>query len=422
MFISIIVFLLFLFYLFSNKRKAIIIAYPVSLLFTTIPLISIGKTHVGLCISIFAIIIIVALENSSRVFIRNPFFVPIALTVLGYLFTWLFGEGRSSLYPLIANIILTLIPLFIYPYIRKEEDIHFFIRCLGIVVGIAVLYSVIEFVLGRNVWMYWLQSQTKDVIFHDHIEDIRFGYGRCNSFFDFPIPFGDVCAITFSFLLFYFYAYKNHVFSTFQLVTILFLLSIGLILSNSRAPLIAIIIGILHYPVFRSKKMLLAGLTISVSLIYFAGDSMYLIYDSMFGNNYANVGGSSANLRTNQFLFCLDQFQQYPYFGGGLNRMEMLQGAIGGRELMGGESQLFVLMVNQGLSGIIPYFLSYLYMVFSFAKGRRRFPLFFSFAWMSAALASLTTGISIAFPMIILLVVFRSYNLGLIKNEQLNGK
>lgn len=398
-----------------NTKRAIICAYPLCLLFTTLPLVSVGKIHIGLSFSIFIVIIIVSLYKSYRYINKNPLLTPIKLIVCGYLLSWLFGAERSSIYPLTSAIVTTIIPLFIFPFIERKQDVYCFIKCMCLVLLASVLYALVEFSLGKNVWMYWLQSQTSATIFHDHIDNIRFGYGRCNSFFDFPIPFGDVCAIFFSFLLFYKYSYIELKINGRYIIILMGLMLVGLILSNSRAPVMAFFVGILHYPMFRNTKKFLFAVLFVITIIIIAHNSIFLIVDSLFGDNYADVSGSSSSMRINQFAICLDQFLKYPYFGGGLNRMEYLQGALKGEGLYGGESILFILMVNQGLVGIIPYFLAFFYMVKVFKKEQRRFPLFLSLAWLTASLASLTTGVTIAFPMVLLLVVYRSYRLGMIK-------
>lgn len=51
--------------------------------------------------------------------------------------------------------------------------------------------------LNYNVILYWLQSQTDFSFWVDHTNDIRYGYGRYNSLFHFPITFGDACVVFF---------------------------------------------------------------------------------------------------------------------------------------------------------------------------------------------------------------------------------
>lgn len=416
MLVTVIIFLLFLFYLLIETKKAIIISYPFSLLFTTLPLFSFDKTHIGLSFSIFTSVIL-ASSGNFYLLKKNPFFPPIILILLGILLSWYFGEDRSSVYVVFSSIITTVVPLFIYPYLRTPNDVKLFIKSFIIVISLAVLYSIVEFINGRNIWMYWLQNQTNATIFHDHINDIRFGYGRCNSFFDFPIPFGDVCAMMFCFILFYYNSYINPIYSRFHLSIIMVLMVIGLFLSNSRAPLLAIAIGILHYPVFRNKKTLFIASVFVLFIFVFAYDSLVNVYDSMVGENGQEFSGSTTNLRINQYMICLDAFNRNPIFGGGFNAFDRLHEMAGTSQLMGAESILFVLMVTQGLAGLLPYFFSHVYVVWKFPKGTRLFPLTFSLAWLAASLASLTTGVTLTFPLLLLLAVYRSYELGLIKRK-----
>ncbi len=418
MLITILFFLIFLVALIYDKQKTIIAIYPITLLTTTLPLFVIGKTSFGLNFCVYSLIIIMSVLNIQNKYRKNPFSLPILVTVIGYILTFFYGAYKSSVYPFVTHIVSSLIPLALYPYFKSSSDINRFIKWLCLSFSIAAIYGVVEYLNGRNFIMYWLQTQTTFVIFHDHIDDFRFGYGRCNSFFDFPISFGDACAMMFSFMLFYIYAYKKYVLKYKTLIVILVLMIVGIFLSNSRAPMLAFVVGILHLPFFRSSKRTLGILAVLLIFVLFSWNNLTLIYDSILGMNKSGVEGSSVEMRNTQFLFCLDDFMRNPVFGGGFNRLRELQGDIGGRELMGGESQLFILMVDHGLMGLLSYFLTVVYMCFFTPAYLRRFSVIFTLAWVIAAFSSLTTGLTISFPMILLLLVYRANELEMIEVHQ----
>lgn len=81
------------------------------------------------------------------------------------------------------------------------------------------------------------------------------------------------------------------------------------------------------------------------------------------------------------------------------------------RELMGAESQAFFLLVEQGLCGIVVYLYGCVSMVRVFWKGNGRryfkFALCLALAWVAADMISLTTGLTITFPIILLMIVYR---------------
>lgn len=412
MIISIIIFIYFLIKLIRNYRQGILIAFPLTLLFTTIPLIQIGNTHIGLKDAIFSVIYISLLFTKYRKDIKsNPLYIPLLCTLIGFTLTFIFGAYSSSTYIYWTNISNNiLIPLAIWPILKNKEDIFFIIKSFCIIIFICCTYGIVEFILKENIWMYWLQAQTSLKLFIDHSNDIRFGFGRCNSFFHFPITFGDVCAIFAGFILFIKNNTINKTFNIRTLNIVLILAIIGVILSNSRASLIALIIIFFQIPFTKNKKYLFIGILIVICFLPF----LKSVYASMFGNVDDSVGGSSVGMRNTQLLISFNEFLQHPLFGGGFNRAENL--AADNIELMGAESQIFIQLIQYGLSGIIPYILTIIYMVKIFPSKYRRFPFFLTMSWISADIISLTTGITISYPIIYLLIVYRMYSLQILKN------
>ena len=146
----------------------------------------------------------------------------------------------------------------------------------------------------------------------------------------------------------------------------------------------------------------------------FGGSYILRSLESMTGGWNENVGGSSMSMREVQLAYCLNEFYQNPLFGAGFNRLMELQDE-SNRELMGAESQAFFLLVEQGLCGIVVYLYGCVSMVRVFWKGNGRryfkFALCLTLAWVAADMISLTTGLTITFPIILLMIVYRSIQL-----------
>lgn len=120
------------------------------------------------------------------------------------------------------------------------------------------------------------------------------------------------------------------------------------------------------------------------------------------------------SLRQTQLAYCLNEFYQNPFFGAGFNRLMELQDE-SNRELMGAESQAFFLLVEQGLCGILVYLYGCVSMAKTFLTENRcryfKFALCLTLAWVAADIISLTTGLTITFPIILLMIVCRSIQL-----------
>lgn len=277
------------------------------------------------------------------------------------------------------------------------------------------IYGIIEFLLNYNIILYWLQSQTDLSFWVDHTNDIRYGYGRYNSFFHFPITFGDACVVFFYFLTFFYSKYEGVFISRKSYIKTLCLLLIGVFLANSRATILALVFGLLQFDYIRKPKTLLIAFFIFLIMVLPFSDYILNVYHSIFDftGNY-DVGGSSMDMRMRQLDISLFLFLQNPIFGGGLSMIYYLMTDISIPELAGAESQLFYLLIERGLLGI----LGYLWLIISMCKllpSYRKFNMVFVGIWVLASFVSLTVGLYINFPIIFLLIIYKSQKLNLLK-------
>ena len=412
MLFSIIVFLVFLVKFNNDFKRTALALFPVSLLFTTLPLVVIGKTVIPLNLSLFFLFYFLCIRKKIYPRADNPFkkCLYVAIATVGLIAVG--GAYRSPYAIVIGQLYLYIFPLFLYPFLQSKKSVVLFLRYLFIVLCLISVNGIIEFIFHKNLWMYFLQSQTSVPIFQDYADDIRMGYGRCNSVFYFPIPFGDICAIAFGFFLLLLYK-ANHLMERKKVLILMGLMFIGVILSNSRAPILAMMVACLHFPI---KKQYIKPLCIFGLLVFLLmGNYLLSIVNSITDVSSSDVGGSSVHLRLSQLLISIYEFVQNPIFGGGYNRVEIAQEVYKGQGLAGAESHLFVLMINEGIVGIISYVYSYITLFLAFPKGQRKFPFILASAWVVAAFVSLTTGLTIVFPMVLLMVIYQANKLKLIK-------
>ena len=206
---------IFLFFILSfivNKKRAILYILPLSLFFTTLPLVKIGGTYIGLCDAINFVICGYAFskKRARNSIFYNPLFYPLFANFIFLLLIAAYGTERTSLYVLwktISNEIL--LPLVLIYFLQTKTDIELLVKLYLKVFMVLCIYGIIEFLLNHNIILYWLQSQTDLSFWVDHTNDIRYGYGRYNSFFHFPITFGDACFVFFYFLIFFYNKYRG---------------------------------------------------------------------------------------------------------------------------------------------------------------------------------------------------------------------
>ena len=399
------------FFLFSFKKAALVL-FPFSLLVTTLPLVSIGPAVISLNFALQVSFYLLYFFRKKRAWkTKNfPFKSATIITCAAILLCAVFGETRTPYYVIASSISNALLPMFLWPVLNTEGGVRYLTKAFAAAIVIIVGYGLIEFILQQNIWQDYIQSTTSVTIYHSHMDDVRFGYGRCSSLFDFPIPFGDVCAILFSLFVFLL-KHSSYILDRKSTIIVILLCTLGVFLANSRASLVAFLIGMFFlFDKVNVKSLCLAACIIFVVYV-FGGDYISDNIASMSGDD--EIGGSSADARMRQLEISLFELFRNPIFGGGQDRLDYAQSHYWGS--YGLESVIFVLMIGKGLLGLLSYLYTYI-TLFVKASANVRFPAFIiATAWVVAACFSLTTGVEITFPMMVIVLIIKANQYNLLK-------
>ena len=239
--------------------------------------------------------------------------------------------------------------LVLYCLIAEEKDLTTIIDSLSLYIILLVGNGIVQFVTGINIIGDWILDSMKESAFF--AEDVDYGIRgiRINSFLGHSICFGDVCAI---FLLVFVYFYRNN-YRRQKSVIIIILLVIGVLLSNSRTPLLALMIYLL--PVLTDKEIVnkyrsfyIFGIPLA---ILFISIPIYHMLDSMFNENTIyDTGGSNMTMRLEQLEASIDVVGNSFIWGLGYSfDFEDI------KELRGAESVWFNLLMYQGIVGCLCY-------------------------------------------------------------------
>ena len=239
--------------------------------------------------------------------------------------------------------------LVLYCLIAEERDLMIIIKSLTLYIVLLVGNGIVQFVTGINIIGDWILGSMKESAFF--AEDVDYGIRgiRINSFLGHSICFGDVCAI---FLLVFVFFYRNN-YRRQKSIIIIILLIIGVLLSNSRTPLLALMIYLL--PVLMDKEIVskyrflyMCGIPLA---ILFISVPIYHMLDSMFNENTMyDIGGSNMTMRLEQFEASIDVVDNSFIWGLGYSfDFEDIE------ELRGAESVWFNLLMYQGIVGCLCY-------------------------------------------------------------------
>ena len=234
--------------------------------------------------------------------------------------------------------------LILYYIIQNKKDFHLLFKSLSIYVFLLIGNSILE-LAGFNIIGNFLESNMMDKAFF--VDTIDYGSRglRLHSFLPHSICFGDVCAILISVLAFLYYEsyYKK------RCLLCIILLMIGIVLSNSRTPIVALALYL--FPIIKNRfylkkkfLFLLAGVIIVVSF----GDKIYQLFDAMFVVDSKYATGSSMTMRLEQLEESIYIAKESILFGLGYNYdLSMF------KELRGAESVWFNLLIFGGLFAVL---------------------------------------------------------------------
>ena len=248
----------------------------------------------------------------------------------------------------------------LYYIIQTKDDFKLLIKSLMVYICLLMINCFAE-LCGHNFIGEILQSNMmKTAFFVDTIDYGTRGL-RLHSFLPHAICFGNVCAI-FIAVLFFLYSENYQKKKCFYCII---LLIIGIVLSNSRTPVVALFLYII--PVlykYMKFKMKVALFILALTIIYVFSEKILQTLDGMFvvGSEYAT--GSSMTMRLEQLEATLDIAKNTLWFGLGFNYN--LDDYVS--ELRGAESVWFNLLIYGGIFSVISEVLMFLQSIFNTTK------------------------------------------------------
>lgn len=360
-------------------KRTIIVWVPFSLLFNPQVCVNYAPAvalTVAVNISLVGLYVMISKRKTycdkrfnNEKFLLKPYMVFMLLSILisSFFSTIPFA---ASFKQLVKSTIMEFCMIYVFfRCISTSDDIRLYIKACITVTLVIVIDGLIENFTPINPigdFIYFTSPQTDDLLGRSFYvpgsESLRFGLKRCYSVFAMPHLFGKVCTLLF-FILFVCYRIKYPIYNTkFKRTLIpicLCLLPIGVILSNSKTPMLGFMILLLTFyqlhQLFNIKLVL--PLIIGCVLIYIYVPDYINNFLSLFDENIAEEGkGSTIAMRENQLSYILKLFEQSPIWGNGVNAALYYSKNVSGYEdILGAESIWFKLLADQGLLGVLAY-------------------------------------------------------------------
>lgn len=335
--------------------------------------------------------------------ITNAFWI----TLVSFLLSSLF-----AIVPLSTGLVATLkyfisnfgIIFVFFKCLNTKEDVHLYIKMGFIVAIIITCLGLFESIMKDNPWLDFVyfnsphDEATRGRLFYvppsvgEGLE-IRLGMVRAYSTFGIHIAFGTACV----FLLYLFMAiskYKIQLLTKTKINVIILLLLAGALASNSKTPLVGIVILIFAFysvsQVFQPKIIIPLVAIFVIVFIYFP--NIVANFMTLFNPEIAaEAGGSTVAGRQKQFEVALAMFSMNPLLGNGMGAISVLR-EIGNNDLiLGAESSFMQILPERGLLGFVAYIVTYITL---FRYGRKYLPFNICFCYLlSLAVMEFATGI-----------------------------
>lgn len=328
------------------------------------------------------------------------------VTLVSFLLSSIF-----AIVPLSSGLVATLkyfvsnfgIIFIFFKCLNTEDDVYLYIKTAFFVAMIITCLGLFEAIFKDNPWLDFIyfnspqDESTYGRLFYvppfirGHLE-MRFGMVRAYSTFGIHIAFGAACI----FLLYLFMTiskYKFKLFANYKLNTVILLLIAGALASNSKTPLVGILIMIFAFyninQIFHPKVILPLIAVFVIVCIFFPHiiENFMTLFDPKKADE---VGGSTVEGRQMQFDIALKLFKMNPLFGNGMGAISILR-KIGNNDLiMGAESSMLTILPERGIMGVVAYVTLY-YSLFKYGIKHLPYNLAF-FYLLSLAVMEFATG------------------------------
>lgn len=307
-------------------------------------------------------------KESIKEFRRFPLFYPLIVVFAGFLLIGLFDPRINfflQIYRPVDLYIQTFLVIYLtYHNFKEEEDSSALVKYFAVCSIILCLYGFYNFITKTNPYDNLISTSFNSFSsfdFYKNVFDERF---RINSFVDHPIYYGYLLGILFLLSL-------NAILDTTGRFRVIYLLSIvmtflNLLMTNSRTPLISFSLGIVFF-ILMSLHLRLKIQIALLAILFSAGiytipsvrDKINNTID-IFQKGGSQVSGSSLKMREMQLQASFLLFEKKPISGNGLYYIEENLGyssdedkSLSSDDLQGFESYFYIIIIEQGILGII---------------------------------------------------------------------
>lgn len=329
---------------------------------------------------------------------------------------------------------------FVYIFFRcinDSDDIKLFIKSASVVAVLITVDAIIENFTHINLagdFIFFTSPHTDDLFGRSFYYPFsvngvfreRYGLTRCYSFFSIHIAFGIACA----YLFFLFWSIRKHSWLVLDLprklqkhgdLLLIALLLVGVILSNSKTPLLGLFVLLFAYYRFSDIFRPWVWIPVILALVLIANyvpeylNNIFSLFDEELAEE---GGGSSVVMRNSQWSYILKMFEMSPLIGNGIASAQYFSNNVAGFEgILGAESIWFTMLADQGILGCIAYIYMFI-CIYNFCKKDVPSKVLFAYLASVMLMQTATGRVNFLLWLPVLIVIRKSFQ---IYNFKLNG-
>lgn len=391
------IFVIVLIGLVFNFDKTVIIFAPFKLIVDNF--VFVHDLQLGIAISLVALFLFY--NRRKQYSDRFPLIIGFVLMLSSVFVNTVYPDLHFSF---IAKPLSTMIYCYLlFKVIRNRQNLDLFVKISIVFVFVICLNGFVEFGLGENVLGEWCREHISETSYFSEGTE-RGGMHRTNSCFAHSIAFGTICAF-YVFYLFYLRSKKMINYSVF--IITLSVLGISIFISNSRTPLLSLLLLLIPFIKFIIKDR--KTIFLVTSLVIVGGGIAYDYFNhmisSMFSNN-SDVEGSSMEMRINQLAYCFFLVKDNVMFGLSNRNFDV---ELHRDVLRGLESVWFWIIIRRGFFGVITYIAMYINCIsVALKRDDSIYLVYLSFAWILANTSSNMSGLDDFCYWMFFLVIYKT--------------
>ena len=379
--LSMVVFTMVVLLSFIDFKRVVLFWLPAQLLFNAQVALRYAppalSLQIGVNIYLLIYYIVYSHVNRKNTGLREnfPLWRVSVFILSSYIFSTIFGQyGTLRGMTLAIKYFVTDIgTVFLtFKMVQSDKDLKFFVRSSAFVFTIIIALGISEFVLQDNLWADFVYIGSP----HDETTEgrmyyippflggsyqMRYGLIRAISTFGIHISFGAACVVYFWLFLqmkVRNFKYISNRWATFFALMIL----MGVFLCNSKTGMVGLFFLLIS--LFSLKQLI----TPKYAFIFFVCLSIMLIFVPEYFQNIVSLfdsdvaeegGGSSVELRQQQFVAAQRMFMMNPIFGNGIGSLDILKKIGDNSDILGAESVWMQILPERGMYGMIAH--CYLY-------------------------------------------------------------